>query len=666
MPEVGEKLDKGLSSLGLELKKIIEFTRIPVHNPELLKAKYRAFCRQMPVMYFILMSSTWALAATHMSVAPAWLTLIVPSLFTVISAVRVVFWWKSRDRTPTAEETFSALQRTQRLAVVISVAFTAWSFMLYPYGDAYQQSHIAFYMAITVISCIFCMMHVRVAAFAVAIIVNGAFVVFFMASGHATFIAIAINILLVSFGMLAVLMVNYRNFERMIVAQQQTEALSNENLRLANIDSLTGLPNRRAFFKHLSEAFEAATLQGTRLAVGVIDLDGFKPVNDLYGHSSGDRLLMEVANRLTLYFASKDMFLARLGGDEFAFVISNVAPQRDVVAEGNRMCAYMHSPFILPDATIIISGSIGIAVYPDLASSQEELFDRADYALYHGKRQKRGNSTLFTVRHVEEIHRDARIEQTLKQADFPSEMSVVFQPIVDGFQNRTVGFEALARWNSPTLGPVSPAQFIPIAERAGIIGGLTRTLLKKALHAASTWPDQMRLSFNLSAQDLNSPEAVMAVIAIIENSPFDAERLDLEITEAAFIHDTRQAKQSVEMLRKIGCGISLDDFGTGYSSLTALHSLPLTKIKIDQSFVNQIQDNPASEKIVRSVLTLGREMGLDAIVEGVETQQELSLITQLGGNFFQGYLFSPPMGETAILRFLQDEEQALGSRLSNG
>lgn len=634
------------------LKLLSELVKIPDHNPDLLIAKYRAFCRQMPIMYFILISSTWALAATHMPVAPAWLTLAIPTVFTVISAARVVFWWKSRKEIPTAAYALTALKRTQRLSIGIASAFTLWSFLLYPYGDAYQQSHIAFYMAITVISCIFCLMHVRSAAFFVAVIVNGTFIVFFTATGHATFIAIAINILLVSFGMLAVLVVNYRNFERMISAQQQTQALSNENLRLANIDSLTGLPNRRAFFNHLGEAFQTATDNSTRLAIGVIDLDGFKPVNDLYGHSSGDRLLVEVSNRLRREFSSDDLFLSRLGGDEFAFVISDIAIDRDVVGEGNRMCALLRSPFHLPEATIMISGSIGIAVFPDLASTSEELFDRADYALYHGKRQKRGNSTLFTARHVAEIHRDARIEQTLKQANLAEELSVVFQPIVDVLRQQTTGFEALARWNSKVLGTVSPAQFIPIAERAGIIGSLTRPLLKKALRAASKWPGDLRLSFNLSAQDLNSPEAVTGIIAIIETSGFDAARLDLEITETAFIHDTSQARQSVEMLRQIGCGISLDDFGTGYSSLTSLHSLPLTKIKIDHSFVHDIQDNPASEKIVRSVLTLSREMGLDAIVEGVECEEEMAVIRHLGARFVQGYLFSKPLEEAAIPGFL--------------
>ncbi|OCJ55805.1 histidine kinase [Agrobacterium rubi] len=647
--------------LGATLNHILEFLRIPDHNPELLKAKYRAFCRQMPMMYFILISSTWALAATHLSVAPFSLTVVVPSFFTLVSIVRVLFWWKSRDHSPPASEALSALKRTQRLAIVIASAFTLWSLLLYPYGNAYQQSHIAFYMAITVISCIFCLMHVRSAAFVVAVIVNGTFIVFFATSSQPTFIAIAINVLLVSFGMLAVLMVNYGNFERMIIAQQQTEALSNENLRLANIDSLTGLPNRRAFFHHLAEAFESAKAQNQRLAVGVIDLDGFKPVNDLYGHSTGDRLLVDVSNRLGRLFSASDMFLSRLGGDEFAFVISDVADDHDIVGDGNRMCDQLRSPFDLPDATIMISGSIGIAVFPDLASSPEELFDRADYALYNGKRRKRGNSTLFTEQHVAEIHRDARIEQTLKQADLTAELSTVFQPIVDIAQHRTTGFEALARWNSPYLGQVSPSLFIPIAERAGIIGSLTRPLLKKALDAAVRWPGDIRLSFNLSAQDLNSSDAVIGIIAIIETSGFPASRLDLEITETAFIHDTRQARQSVEMLRQIGCGISLDDFGTGYSSLTSLHSLPLTKIKIDHSFVHEVQSNPASYKIVKSVLILSREMGLDTIVEGVETAEQMAVIRNLGANLVQGYFFSRPMGENDIADFLCTEATARAS-----
>lgn len=636
------------------LKSIFDFSPTPQDNPVLLRAQYIAFSRQMPMMYFILLSSTWALAVTYVASAPPWLTLGIPSLFTVMCAARIYFWMRSRDESPSIAHVSATLRRINILGGAIAAAFTTWSCLLYPYGDAFQKSHVAFYMAITVISCIFCMMHVRSAALMVTAIVNGTFVIFFASTGHMTLVATAINILLVCFGMLVILKINYDNFEQMVLAQQKTEALSNENLKLANIDSLTELPNRRAFFHHLDTCFGVAQAENHRLAVGVIDLDGFKPVNDLYGHSAGDRLLKEVGERLQEVCNAQAMFLSRLGGDEFAFILAGDVNENAVLAAGSQMGVKLRIPFETPDAKIMISASIGIAIYPDVASTPEELFDRADYALYQSKREHRGNSTLFTNKHIVEIHRDARVEQTLRQADLATELSVVYQPILDVTSGKTVGFEALARWDSRILGTVAPAQFIPIAERAGIINMLTKPLLKKALAAARTWPRDVRLSFNLSAQDINSAEATLAIIAIIANSGVDPQRLDLEITETAIIHDTRQARKSVEMLRKIGCGISLDDFGTGYSSLTSLHSLPLTKLKIDRSFVRNIDENSASYNIVRSLLTLSREMGLDTIVEGVETQAELAVITALGGTLVQGYVFSRPIQAENVHGFLTD------------
>ncbi len=280
------------------LKSIFDFSPTPRDNPVLLRAQYVAFSQQMPMMYFILLSSTWALALTYLHTAPRLLSLGVPCLFTVMCGARILFWLRSRGDTPPIAAVASSMRRINILGAVIAASFTTWSCLLYPYGDAFQKSHVAFYMAITVISCIFCMMHVRSAALMVTAIVNGTFVVFFASTGHLTLIATAINILLVCFGMLVVLKINYDNFEQMVLAQQKTEALSNENLKLANIDSLTELPNRRAFFHHLDTSFTLAQAENHRLAVGVIDLDGFKPVNDLYGHSAGDRLLKEVGERL--------------------------------------------------------------------------------------------------------------------------------------------------------------------------------------------------------------------------------------------------------------------------------------------------------------------------------------------------------------------------------
>jgi predicted signal transduction protein with EAL and GGDEF domain len=316
------------------------------------------------------------------------------------------------------------------------------------------------------------------------------------------------------------------------------------------------------------------------------------------------------------------------------------------------LCTALRAPFHLTEAIVQISGSVGFAVYPTTASSPEELFDRADYALYHGKRTMRGNAIPFTADHIAEIHRDARIEQALKVADFERELAIVFQPIVDIRTETTIGFEALARWTSPTLGQVSPALFIPVAERAGIVGRLTRPLLQKALTAARKWPADMRLSFNLSAYDLTSPEGVLSVVSTIEKSSFDPRRLDLEITETAFTHDFGQVQQSVAMLRALGCGISLDDFGTGYSSLSRLHALPLTKIKVDRSFVTRLHEKPASYKIVKSLLALSNDMSVDCIIEGVETREEMDTLKKMEGVLVQGYFYSPPMTEQDIPGFL--------------
>jgi diguanylate cyclase (GGDEF)-like protein len=517
-------------------------------------------------------------------------------------------------------------------------------------------------MAITVISCIFCLMYVRSAAFIVTVIVNGAFIVFFITSRQPTFIAIAVNVALVCAGMMSILLTNYRNFERMVIAQQRTEALSNENLLLANIDSLTDLPNRRAFFAHLETEFQRAKAENTRLALGVIDLDGFKPVNDLYGHSAGDKLLIDVSRRLTTSLKASRAF--RLGGDEFAIVAPIAPDDTQLLANANAISEWLRAPYHLPEGTVHISASMGIAVFPNLASTLEQLFDRADYALYHAKRTRRGGAVLFDVEHEKQINIEARIEHLLKQANLEDELSVMFQPIVNIDYGQTVGFEALARWHSPVLGCVSPAQFFSIAERAGIVGSLTRPLLKKALVFASEWEKSLRLSFNLSAHDLNTCEGVLSLIGIIESSGFDPWRLDLEITETAFAHDFEQIKLSVEMLRRLGCGISLDDFGTGYSSLTRLHALPLTKIKIDRSFVTDLHKRPASLKIVKSLLTLSRDMGLECVVEGVETPEELAALRGLGGTLVQGYLYSRPLSDKGAAEWCFSAARQAGSPAS--
>ena len=625
------------------------FFSVSDEDSDLLKAQYKVFSSQVPMMYSIVLINAWALALSFSAVAPAWLSIHVPVGFTLVAVARLVGWWRVRHAVPTAQVAHRALTQTNVFGLFLTATLTAWALALHPYGDAYMQGNITFFIGITGLGVIICLQQLRSAAFIVAIVINTAFVIYFCIADIASFAGMAINLVLVSIALLMVVTVQFRHFSAAVRAQRKLETVSKENFRLANLDSLTGLPNRRQFFSHLEDDFAAA--KDSRLAVGIIDLDGFKPVNDLYGHKVGDSLLIEVGRRLSAL--SKDnIHIARLGGDEFALTVANCDEDADLLALGERICSALRDPFILTEATVQISGTIGFAVFPELAANSHQLYERADYALYRGKRSDRGHAMLFSIDHVDEIERDLRIEQALGSADLDEEIVVFFQPIVDIELNRTVAFEALARWTSPVLGAVPPDQFIPVAERIGLIGQLTRALLKRALATALLWPENVRLSFNLSIHDISSSDGAVGIVGIILASGIDPKRLDLEITETAMMHDFTQAKASIETLKGLGCGIALDDFGTGFSSLSQLHALPLTEIKIDRSFVTDLHKHPASFKIVKSLLALASDMGLRCVIEGVETEDELSALKKLGGRLIQGYYFSRPMPEAQVTEFL--------------
>jgi len=626
-------------------------------NLQLMRVQVHALSRHIPLMYFVLITNTVALSFTHIANSPIELTVLFPGLLVAIACVRLLRWWRTRGDEPTAEQAYGKLRGSIIFAVALGVLFTANALSLYAYGDISAKAHVAFYVSVTVIACMFCLTTLRPAALVLTLVVVAPSLLFFVTSGNLVFIAMAINLLLVCGALTVVLFYNFEHFTRSVVAQQQLTqsnaemaALSAENVRLANLDSLTGLPNRRRFFAELDIAIERHQ-EGHPVTVGIVDLDGFKPVNDLYGHAVGDKVLVEVGRRLQA-LASSDTFLARLGGDEFVYILNGDRSDDGIRACGRKICDALGAPYTVGEIVVQLSGTVGFARGSAIGVGAASLLECADYALYDAKHSAPGTAQLFSAELQTRLRHHSLVEQALRHPDLPNQLSLAYQPIFDVQAGRPIGFEALARWKSPTLGQVPPDVFIHVAERTGLIHGVTETLLARALEELKRWPGGLRLSFNLSMHDIASPEAVARIVTILETSGVDARRIDFEITETAVMRDFDQSHAALLTLRALGARIALDDFGSGYSSLSYVHRLPLDKIKIDRGFIAEIEDREASRNIVRSVLDLCRNLNLDCVVEGTETAGQVAILTQLGCRYMQGYFISRPMPSDSIAAFL--------------
>lgn len=648
----------------LSLSSLLALFRIQSENTELVRAQFAAFSKQIPLLYFILTVDTLSASFTFTRFAPAWLSIYLPSALCAFCFIRCMWWWKSRKVVYSDAQIIKYTRVTTRLCAFLTFSFTIWALMLYPYGDAYAQGQIVFTTCLSVIGCTFCLMHLRPAALSVTLFANTPFILYFLLfEPHLSMKVVAVNLALVSIAMVAILLVYSGDFERLVASKAESRRLGDENFRLANLDALTGLANRRWFFSELGRQYELAAKNRRGFAVGIIDLDGFKPVNDTYGHSTGDRVLFEAGHRLQKA-CGDGAVLARLGGDEFGFILSGDPGDAHILALGQTISDAIRQPFAVGGSYAALGSSIGVAQFPQTAQTPEALFERADYALYHAKRHARGQMVLFSTGHEAQIRSHSGIEQALQTADLESELFLAFQPITDITSARTVAFEALARWNSPELGLVNPSSFIPVAERAGLIGAVTKILLKKALAEAASWPENLRISFNLSAHDLCVSECVVQIIALIRKSGIDTKRLDFEITETSVATDFNKARDAIQIFKSMGVGISLDDFGTGYSSLSHVHSLPLDKIKVDQSFVTDITENPASLKIVKSLTALCSDMGLACIIEGVETEAQLATLRELGCTLIQGYYFARPLSAADVRTYLETENERQSAQKS--
>lgn len=444
-----------------------------------------------------------------------------------------------------------------------------------------------------------------------------------------------------------------------VKARIVAEDLRNDAQRLADRDALTGLPNRRSFFR----AFEDAKASGASFDLLLIDLDGFKPVNDIYGHSVGDALLIEVAARLR-EVCGETATPARMGGDEFAILTHVAMNDADLERFGAQLCERLRETYLLGGVTANISASVGMMHVDEPGITASHALERADYALYFAKHNLRGAPVVFTSRHEAEMRNFNLVDQTLRSSDLETELSIVFQPQIDVIEGRTMSFEALARWHSAKLGAVRPDIFIRAAERSGLITDITLHLLNKALREASAWPEDTRVSFNLSARDLRSSLSIDNIIRAVRQSGIDPHRIEFEITETAMLSDFEQACEALSRLKAMGSRIAVDDFGAGYSSFSYIHRLPIDKIKIDRSFVVQLLSHASALKIVKTIIDLAHNLNLDCVIEGVETETEMDCLRQVRARYVQGYLYAKPMPAGQVTQWLAAEQRRLSSRIA--
>ena len=641
------------------INRLLRFFTVP-DEPDLVQAQARAFSRQVPLMYAILLINSVGLAITHPE-APPLLRLYIPAILALVCVLRIAHWWRMRRRVLPYPEARRMLGSTIILSAGLGLGFSAWALSFFPYGNAFQQSYVAFYLGITGICCIFCLTQVRAAASVVALCVLVPFVAFFVGSGNPVLAALAFNLILVLGTLMSILFGNYRDFAALVASraameerQNETQRLSDENQRLANLDSLTGLPNRRSFERHLDVALREAAQAGKSIAVARLDLDSFRSVNDIFGHVTGDQVLVEVARRIDS-MRRPSTLLARLGSDNFALILAEPTDTAALQACGDLLTSAMRPSFETTLGTVHLSGSAGFAASQP-GDTAATLFDRADYATWLAKREARGQAIVFSSRHATQLSNARRLEHALHTADLDTEIHIVFQPQFDIALNRTTGYEVLARWNSPELGEVSPAVFIPTAERIGMISKITQAVLRKALDVSIRLPQPLRLSVNLSALDLGSTTAIEAMVEQIEKAGTPC-RIDFEITETAVMRDLVQANNGLVALLALGSRIALDDFGTGHSSLTHVQKLPLDRIKVDRSFVNEVTSDPTSRAIIKTTIDLCRNLGISCVFEGIETEQQLDALLRLGGTVMQGYLFGRPMNEGAMFEHLANEMQ---------
>ncbi len=434
-----------------------------------------------------------------------------------------------------------------------------------------------------------------------------------------------------------------------------------DNMRQKSLsDSLTGLPNRRAFFEALRKATgqmkterEQATLaappEQSNLWLVLVDLDGFKAVNDVHGHLVGDLLLKEVADRLNNH-CKDSAHVSRMGGDEFNIILVSPCEEDQIKDWCDRLLESLAKPYVVEGRHVRVSGSMGCRMM-DISEAARPQINEADYALMAAKQQGKNRCVVFNEAHAKVAAERHMVEQALRFADLENELELLFQPQIDLREQKVVRAEALARWTSPMVGSIEPTRFIQVAEEAGLITEITLTVVSKAFRVAKGLSNSVPLAINLSSHDVITDPIIDHIIALAKQFEIDPKVIEFEVTETAMMADLEKATDNLNRLAKLGFSIALDDFGTGYSNFSYLRRLPIRKLKVDRSFLENAGD-PMTEKVLFSLAGMARTLGVECLLEGIESEVDLLMAKRVGVDAVQGFLFGRPMTAEALDTFL--------------
>ena len=411
---------------------------------------------------------------------------------------------------------------------------------------------------------------------------------------------------------------------------------------LANVDVLSGLPNRGRVRQLLGEALRQATVSNVPCAIMFLDLDGFKPVNDTFGHPKGDAVLQAVAKRLVEQ-VGPDGHVGRMGGDEFAIVVTDAQSRKKVEMLADSIIRSVAEPYMIDQTEIRIGVSVGCAFGPIDGATVDDLILKADLALYQAKDAGRGVAKYFSAELQSEQDDRVRLETDLRNAIAAKQFHLMFQPLVSAKTQNLIGFEALIRWNHPQRGLIPPPVFIPVAEESGLMGAIGEWVIEEACRAIASWPEPITVAINISPKQIVMPSLPNMVSQALSRYRVPGNRLELEVTEGVFLGAENATLDTLKRLRALGVGIALDDFGTGYSSIGYLNKAVFHKLKIDGSFVREAGTRPENVAIIQSIVQLAKSFRMNVTAEGVETAEDFERMRDLGVDTIQGYLFGRPL-----------------------